>query len=411
LIRGDDIVRLRLGLASPEEIKGWSHGEVTESETINYRTYKPERGGLYAEEIFGPEKDYECACGKLRGRKYEGLTCDKCNVLVTSRDVRRSNMGHIELASPVVHFWYIKGISSPLSTLLGIKRNDLKRIAYYETKQRDEEVYLVLRSQESELAAGDRIYRSQYEILSRKKKITAEPACTVLEGTEVRAQAAGPVAFEEMKLENGQTMRVLRVGEKDHILAPAAQLTVKKGGRVEEGELLAASPVGPEEWITETQFNLLKTVYPDLQGQRVKDTVDSLIFLVTSVKNPSLPFKVGELLREPEVWAYERLYPKQFEAAAGAEGIQGVLANLDLDTWAEELRTQVENEPSMGRKKRLLKRLEVIDQLRKSGNHPQDMVLTVIPVLPPEEDSWPCQEPTLGRPVPPKPCWSGSSGV
>ena len=384
LIRGDDIARVRLGLASPEEIKSWSQGEVTESETINYRTYKPERGGLYAEEIFGPEKDYECACGKLRGRKYEGLTCDKCNVLVTSRDVRRSNMGHIELASPVVHFWYIKGISSPLSTLLGIKRNALKKIAYYETEPLNEEVYLVLRSQESEFGVGEKIYRSQYQILSRKKKITAEPAYEVLEGTEVRAQAGGQVAFEEMKLENGQTLRVIRLGDKDHLVTAQAQLTVKKGSKVEEGELLAASPVGPEELISETQHNLLKTVYPDLKAQRARDVVDSLIFLVTSIKNPSLPFKVGDLLWEPEVRAYEKLYPKQFEAAAGAEGIQGVLANLDLDAWAEDLRTHVENEASAGRKKRLLKRLEVVDQLRKSGNHAQDMVLSIVPVLPPE---------------------------
>jgi len=384
LIRGDDIERVRLGLASPEEIKSWSHGEVTESETINYRTYKPERGGLYAEEIFGPEKDYECACGKLRGRKYEGLKCDKCNVWVTSRDVRRSNMGHIELSSPVVHFWYIKGISSPLSTLLGIKRTELKKIAYYETEPLNEEVYLVLRSQESEFGAGERIYRSQYEILSRRKKIVAEPAYEVLEGTEVRAQASGQVTYEEMKLENGQTMRVLRVGDKNHLVTPHAQLTVKKGSRIEEGELLAPSPVGPGELISETQYNLLKTSYPDLQAQKAREVVDSLIFLVTSVKNPSLPFKVGDLLWEPQVRAYEKLYPKQFEAAAGAEGIQGVLSNLDLDTWAEELRNQAENEPSSGRKKRLLKRLEIIDQLRKSGNRPQDMVLTVIPVLPPE---------------------------
>ena len=120
MIHGDDIAKIKIGLASPEEIRNWSQGEVVESETINYRTYKPERGGLYAEEIFGPENDYECSCGKYRGRKYEGLTCEKCGVLVTTRDVRRTNMGHIELASPVIHFWFLQGLSSPLGILLGI---------------------------------------------------------------------------------------------------------------------------------------------------------------------------------------------------------------------------------------------------------------------------------------------------
>ncbi len=384
MIRGDDIAKVRLGLASPEEIKSWSHGEVTESETINYRTHKPERGGLYAEEIFGPEKDYECACGKYRGRKYEGIRCEKCNVLVTTRDVRRSNMGHIELASPVVHFWYIKGISSPLSTLLGIKRNVLKKIAYYETESLSEEIFLVTASKESEPAVGDRLYRSEYEILQRKRKFTAEPAYEVLPGVEVRAKTAGPVAFDELKLENGQTLRVVRVGDEEHLVTASAQLEVKRGSRVEAGELLAASPVGPDELITETQLNLLKAVYPDLVAQRARDVVDSLIYLVTYVKNPVLPFRVGDLLWEPEVRAYEKLYPRQFEVAAGAEGIQGVLANLDLDALAAELRAQVAGEASAGRAKRLLKRLEVVEQLRKSGNRPQDMVLTIIPVLPPE---------------------------
>jgi len=384
LIRGDDIVKVRLGLASPEEIISWSHGEVTESETINYRTHKPERGGLYAEEIFGPEKDHECACGKYRGRKYEGIRCEKCNVLVTTRDVRRSNMGHIELASPVIHFWYLKGIASPLSTLLGIKRNLLKKIAYYETEPINEEVYLVTSSKESWISVGERLYRTQYEILSEKKKFTAEPAYEVLEGTEVRSQDGGKVTFDELKLENGQVMRVIRVGQREHLVTPAAQLEVKKGSSVKEGDLLASSPVGPDELISETQYNLLKTVYPDLKAQRVREDVDNLIFLITSVKKPSLPFKVGDLLWEMEVRAYEKLYPKQFEAAAGAEGIQGVLANIDLDAWAKELRSQIDRETSVGRAKRLFKRLEIVDQLRKSGNRPQDMVLTVIPVLPPE---------------------------
>jgi DNA-directed RNA polymerase subunit beta' len=375
---------VRLGLASPEEIRSWSHGEVTESETINYRTHKPERGGLYAEEIFGPEKDYECACGKYRGRKYEGIKCEKCGVLVTTRDVRRSWMGHIELASPVVHFWYLKGISSPLSTLLGIKKNVLRKIAYYETEPLHEDVYLVTRSSEKDIAVSERLYGSQLEILQGAKKFEAEPAYVVVSAPEVRAKAAGQVAFEERELSNGQIMRLVRIGDQEHWITPGAQLEVKQGSHVEEGELLAISPVGPDELISETQYHFLQEVYPDLQAQRARETVDSLIYLVTNVKDPSLPFRVGDRLWEPQIKAYERLYPRQFEVGAGAEGIQGVLANLDLEAWSKELKAQIEAETSEGRKKRLLKRLEVVEQLRKSGNRPQDMVLTVIPVLPPD---------------------------
>ena len=384
MIRGDDIVRIRLGLASPEEIRSWSHGEVTESETINYRTHKPERGGLFAEEIFGPEKDYECSCGKYRGRKYEGIRCEKCSVLVTTRDVRRRNMGHIELASPVVHFWYLKGISSPLSTLLGIKKNVLKKIAYYETDPRNEEVFIVTRSQARDPAAGEWLYRSQAEILSGKREFEAEPAYRVLGGAEVRAKTAEQIAFEEITLENGQPMRVVRLGDENYWVTPGAPLEVKQGSHVEEGELLAASPAGLDELISESQFNFLQSVYPDLQGERVRDVVDSLIYLVTSVKDPALPFRVGDFLWEPEVRAYQKISPKGFEVGVGAEGVQGVLANLDLETWSKELKAQIENETSEGRKKRSLKRLEVVEQLRKSGNRPQDMVLTMIPVLPPD---------------------------
>ena len=211
MVSGDDIAKVRLGLASPEEIISWSHGEVTESETINYRTHKPERGGLYAEEIFGPEKDYECSCGKYRGRKYEGIRCEKCNVLVTTRDVRRRNMGHITLASPVVHFWFLKGISSPLSTLLGIKRNVLRKIAYYETEALNEEVLLIrpsgkaTKSQEWEM-----MLRTQHDIMSKRQEIVAEPAFEIVQEMEVRAKAAGKVDRKSTRL-NSSHLKLSRM--------------------------------------------------------------------------------------------------------------------------------------------------------------------------------------------------------
>jgi DNA-directed RNA polymerase subunit beta' len=385
LISGDDIAKVRLGLASPEEIISWSHGEVTESETINYRTHKPERGGLYAEEIFGPEKDYECSCGKYRGRKYEGIRCEKCNVLVTTRDVRRSNMGHITLASPVVHFWFLKGISSPLSTLLGIKRNVLRKIAYYETEALSEEVLLIRPSgKATKSQEWETMYRTQHDILSKRQEIVAEAAYEIIQEMEVHAKAGGKVAVKELELANSQVMRRIIIGEDEYPVMAKAELEVKTGSEVKKGALLAASPASPDEYMTETQYNLLKGAYPNFEAQKVIDSVDSLIYLVTAVRDHSLPFKVGDLLWEPEVRVYEKLHPKQFEVGAGAEGIQGVLNNLNLEEWARELKRHIVTEPTVGRKKRLLKRLEVVDQLRKSGNRPGDMVLTIIPVLPPE---------------------------
>jgi DNA-directed RNA polymerase subunit beta' len=381
---GDDIAKLRIGLASPEEIKSWSRGEVTESETINYRTHKAERGGLFAEEIFGPENDYECACQKYRGRKYEGITCEKCGVLVTSSDVRRSNMGHVELASPVVHFWYLKGISSPLSTLLGIKRATLKKIAYYEPTPLEEELYIVTQSSAPDFSKGDIIYGTQLQILGEKKKFTAERAWALESDFEISAEGDGKVSFEKIKLENGEEIKLIKLSNatKAFPVPPSAEMLVQSGEKVQVGQPLARLP--KEEYLTETTFNFLKSVYPDLKGKKVVEAVDSLIYLVTSVKNPTLPLTVGDRLWELEKKAYEKLYPGQFEAETGAAGIKGVLANLDLAALEAQLHQQIAQEPTEGRRKRLLKRLEIVQQVRRSGNQPQNMVLDVIPILPPE---------------------------
>src|SRR6266478_6615094 len=122
---------VRLSLASPNQILDWSHGEVTKPETINYRTQKPEKDGLFDEKIFGPIKDWECYCGKYKRIRYKGIICDKCGVEVTRSAVRRERMGHIQLASPVAHVWFFKGASSALSLLLDIQQKSLESIIYY----------------------------------------------------------------------------------------------------------------------------------------------------------------------------------------------------------------------------------------------------------------------------------------
>src|SRR5437867_44987 len=133
---------IRISLASPQKIKEWSHGEVTKPETINYRTLKPERDGLFCERIFGPQKDWECYCGKYKRVRYKGTICDKCGVEVTRSRVRRERMGHIALASPVSHVWYVKGTPSRLGLLLDISPRNLERVLYFATyivSQVDEE--------------------------------------------------------------------------------------------------------------------------------------------------------------------------------------------------------------------------------------------------------------------------------
>src|SRR5262245_31337757 len=130
--RINDYGAVRISLASPSDIRSWSFGEVKKPETINYRTYRPEKDGLFCERIFGPEKDWECACGKYRGMKYKGMVCDRCGVKVTHSRVRRKRMGHIELAAPVVHIWFFKAMPSRLGTLLDMKTTSLEKIIYFQ---------------------------------------------------------------------------------------------------------------------------------------------------------------------------------------------------------------------------------------------------------------------------------------
>ena len=130
--RINDYGSVRISLASPHDIRSWSFGEVKKPETINYRTYRPEKDGLFCEKIFGPEKDWECSCGKYRGMKYKGMVCDRCQVKVTHSRVRRKRMGHIELAAPVVHIWFFKAMPSRLGTLLDMKTSNLEKIIYFQ---------------------------------------------------------------------------------------------------------------------------------------------------------------------------------------------------------------------------------------------------------------------------------------
>jgi DNA-directed RNA polymerase subunit beta' len=127
-----DFDSIRISLASPEKIRSWSHGEVTKPETINYRTFKPERDGLFCAKIFGPVTDWECLCGKYKRMKHRGVICDKCGVEVTLSKVRRERLGHIELASPCSHVWFFKGLPSRIGYLLDISMRDLERILYFE---------------------------------------------------------------------------------------------------------------------------------------------------------------------------------------------------------------------------------------------------------------------------------------
>ncbi|MFQ5793750.1 MAG: DNA-directed RNA polymerase subunit beta' [Candidatus Bipolaricaulia bacterium] len=392
MISGDNINRIKIGLASPKEIRSWSQGEVTEAETINYRTYKPEKGGLYAEEIFGPVETYKCACGKYEGKKYEGIKCEKCGVLVTDSSVRRSNMGHIELASPVVHFWFLKGISSPLSRLFGMRRNVLEKIVYYETEILRAKQWIVTASGSDAVRPGEILYAdaeaseprwSQVRILSSRFEFDAQPGYEI-QGEPIQAESDGEVELEEVRQKNGESLLIVRVGGTEYPVTPDASLQVAAGDQVTVGDPLVDAPVG-ERIYSEMTYDTLKRRYGDdaIDGHEAIEEIDSLIFLVIRAVS-MFPLKVGDMIWEPEKDAYKRIYGEKFEAHTGAGGVRELLKSLNLDRLSAELKGILDGETSKSRKKKLTRQLEVVEELRTSGNRPQDIVLEVTPVLPPD---------------------------
>ena len=160
MLEANDFKALKIGIASPEKIRSWSYGEVLKPETINYRTLKPERDGLFCEKIFGPTRDYECSCGKYKRLRYKNIVCDRCGVEVTKSSVRRERMGHIELATPVSHIWYVKGVPSYIGLTLDMSPRDLEEVIYFVS-------YVVLDPGATTLikkqTLSDKEYRAYYE--------------------------------------------------------------------------------------------------------------------------------------------------------------------------------------------------------------------------------------------------------
>lgn len=200
---------LKIGLASPAEIRSWSRGEVKKPETINYRTLKPERDGLFCERIFGPMKDWECHCGKYKRVRYKGIVCDRCGVEVTKSKVRRERMGHIELAAPVSHIWYFKGIPSRMGLILDMSPRSLERVLYFAS-------YVVLDPKETTLMKkqilSEREYREYIEQEGYEAfdaKMGAEAIKALLE--EIDLEAMGAELKEELKTASGQKkIRIVR---------------------------------------------------------------------------------------------------------------------------------------------------------------------------------------------------------
>ena len=326
-----DFSSLKITLASPEIIRSWSHGEVTKPETINYRTLKPEKDGLFCERIFGPTKDWECYCGKYKRIRYRGIICDKCGVEVTQSKVRRERMGHISLASPVAHVWFFKGAPSKLSLILDMTPRALENVIYFAS-------YLVLEINEEEKKKAIKQLGEEKE--AKKKELMAKLGKLK---KEIEKKLAQEIKETKAKIKNKEQQELT-----------IAELTL----RSKQQEVFA-----DEELVQEQT--------------RVDEIYQTLETLVRSLKRLSL-LSEDEFLK-----LKEHGVSSLFKVGMGAEALLEVIKKLNLDRLAAELRSEVQK-TSGQRHIKAAKRLRVIDGFRKAGLSPVFTILTVLPVLPPD---------------------------
>ena len=327
---GNDFNAIRISLASPEQIKTWSYGEVTKPETINYRTLRPEKEGLFCERIFGTTKDWECYCGKYKKIRYKGVICDRCGVEVARSKVRRERMGHIALAAPVAHIWFSKGTPIRLGLLLDLSPRNLDRVLYFAQ-------YLVT-SVDDQLRS-DATDRMQQELKRDLEHLETEAEEKL---NELRARPGDEP--EEDKTSKSKK--------------PASKKVSKKEREAGEGEIREVTlRLDQEKTELETEVT----------GQ-----IDDLEDL-----------RVGHLLTESRYRELRDLHEGVFKASMGAEAVLEVLRNLDLEEMRDNLHEEMRS-TSGQRLKKAIKRLRVVEAFRKSGNKPEWMVFTVLPVLPPE---------------------------
>src|SRR5687768_8701414 len=411
---------IRISLASPEQIKGWSSGEVTKPETINYRTLKPEKDGLFDERIFGPTKDWECYCGKYKRIRYKGIICDKCGVEVTRSKVRRERMGHIQLASPVSHIWYFKGTPSRLGILLDISPRNLERILYfalYIVTGVDEEVRKRFAANIEEEAAGrggesgkplgDLEAERKAGIDKNPEELTAALAETKAELETQRANRTEEIVAAAQQVEARLAELKAGAAEETIVFEPTGEVIVaagEKGGKAATAKL--RSVVGTEtERITEEiqqrerdEAIAVEQKVADLraamdetlaaekgqlkeQAQGLKDELRKLRDELESIK-PMLT--VGETeLRTLDEKFNQGGKGRLFTAGMGAEAVRDIISRMDLETLGRALHVEVRTSSGQRRKK-AIKRLRLIEAFRRSGTRPEWMILSVLPVIPPD---------------------------
>ncbi|HNB54718.1 MAG TPA: DNA-directed RNA polymerase subunit beta', partial [Anaerolineales bacterium] len=409
-----DLRALRISLASPETIRSWSYGEVLKPETINYRRLRPEKDGLFCEAIFGPSRDWQCYCGKYKNIRYKGIICDKCGVEVTRSSVRRERMGHIELAAPVAHVWYTRRVPSYMGMLLDISRRNLERVLYfaqYVVTYVDEEArQKALKRLEEEIGAsereqGQRINSKIAELKMMRDQRTATLNVEIQDienryNEEIANQLA-PIINEGQQLESdlrsklGKPVKSGVAFAQEVVAQPGETITNQHITKVQQIvkealENLESSLKGQKQRdIERVKLDMDKNkAESDMAMSQLRDQLEDQAVSsrseISRLRDELFELRPLTFMGEHRYRELKQRWGNVFRADMGAEAYYDILRRLDLDKLAEELWHELRTSKSRQKRRKATRRLQVVESFRRSNNRPEWMILTVLPVIPPE---------------------------
>ncbi len=365
---------IRIGLASTEKIRSWSRGEVKKPETINYRTLKPEKDGLFCERIFGPTKDWECYCGKYKRVRFKGIICERCGVEVTRASVRRERMGHIELASPVSHIWFFKGVPSRMGYILDISPKDLEKVLYFDS-------YIITSVDRDKVKAeDDKIQNIEKEALDKAKELH-----------ELR--------IEDIKASKDEIIEAKEeIDEQDLVMEEKDDLD-DDSGDIEDSEDYIAEEDDSDDENDNSDENddAVISAFEERRSERIKiiketekmleeeeeiylEEVDLIKRSITFFSNIEEKMLVSD---EALFKKMNSMFGSYFKGGMGAEAIKELLKDIDCEKEAEILKAVIKKSKGQKRSKSI-KRLKIISSFINSSNKPEYMILEVLPVIPPD---------------------------
>jgi DNA-directed RNA polymerase subunit beta' len=410
------LTALRISLASPDTIRSWSYGEVLKPETINYRRLRPEKDGLFCEAIFGPTRDYQCYCGKYKNPRYKGIICDKCGVEVTRSSVRRERMGHIDLATPVAHIWYTRRIPSYLGLLLDISRRNLDRVLYfaqYIVTYVDEDArQKALKRLEDEINVSEREQANQINEKIKQVKLERDRKIGELNQQKTDLQARSdeaialrldPVMKEGQRLESSLQERMNQATTKA-IVFEAAGVNIVDAGQSINAQHISKVQRAVKERLEELETEVRDQLRRDqeqisMEVQKLRAEAEEAMealrnqledqSTISQGQNSRLRDELQELrpftfLTESRFRELKQRWGQVFRADMGAEAFYDILRRLDLEKLTEDLWHEVRTSKSKQKRKKATIRLKVVEAFRRSTNRPEWMILTVLPVIPPD---------------------------